>query len=83
MKVNVAGPGYEIPSGSTLSGSVLERQYEADKTELRVVVDLKWPKSKIPGIPYGNKKGCLSVCGLMPGRHGNDIAATKKQDGHP
>jgi hypothetical protein len=33
MKVNVAGPGYEIPSGSTLSGSVLERQYEAEKTK--------------------------------------------------
>jgi len=49
-----ARPGYEIPSGSTLGGSIFERQYEADKTELRVVVDLKWPKSKIPGIPAGN-----------------------------
>jgi hypothetical protein len=57
--------------------------WDGEEVEWRVVVDLVWSESKIPGIPYGNKKGCLSVCGLMPGRHGNDIAATKKQDGHP
>jgi hypothetical protein len=41
------------------------------------VVDLKWPKSKIPGIPYGNKKSWLLVCELMPGHHENEIAAAE------
>jgi hypothetical protein len=40
-----------------------------DVDERRVIVDLEWPKSKIPGILYGNKKGWLLVCELMPGHH--------------
>ena len=41
------------------------------------MVDLEWPKSKIPGIPYGYKKGWLLVCELMPGHHGDEITATE------
>jgi hypothetical protein len=46
-----------------------------EEGEWRVVVDLEWPKSKTPGIPYGNMKGRLLACGLMPGHHGNEIEA--------
>jgi hypothetical protein len=28
-------------------------------------------------IPFGNKKGWLFVCELIPGHHGNGIAAAK------
>jgi hypothetical protein len=36
-----------------------------EEGEWRVVIDLEWPKSQIPGIPDGNKKGWLLARGLM------------------
>jgi hypothetical protein len=30
--------------------------WDDEEGEWRFVVDLEWPKSKITGIPYGNKK---------------------------
>jgi hypothetical protein len=33
-----------------------------EEGEWHVMVHLEWFKSKIPGIPYGNKKGRLLVC---------------------
>ena len=47
------------------------------KARWRAVVDLEWAKSKIPGIPYGNKRGFLSVRGFMPGHYDNEIAAAE------
>jgi hypothetical protein len=72
-----AGPGYETPSGGTLDGSTLERQYETDKTKWRVVVYLEWFKSKIPGTPYGDKKRWLLVSKPMPSHHVNEILASE------
>jgi hypothetical protein len=51
--------------------------WDDEAGEWRVVVDLEWPKSKIPGIPYGNKKGWLLVCELIPGHHDNEITAAE------
>jgi hypothetical protein len=51
--------------------------WDGESGEWRVVVDLEWSKSKIPGISYGNKKGWLLVCELMPGHQDNLITAAE------
>jgi hypothetical protein len=50
---------------------------DEEEGKWRVVVDLEWSESKIPGIPYGNKKGGFLVCELIPGHHDSEIAATE------
>ena len=39
-EILAVGPHYKLPSGSTMSGSILERQYEADKTEDNIILGL-------------------------------------------
>jgi hypothetical protein len=51
--------------------------WDDEEGEWRVLVDLEWLKSKIPGIPYSNKKRWLLVRELMPGHHDNKITATQ------
>lgn len=38
------------------------------------VVDLEWSKQKSRDPNYGNKKGWMAVCELMPGHHDLEIA---------
>jgi hypothetical protein len=49
--------------------------WDDEKGEWRVVVDLDWPRSKTPGIPYGSKIGWILVWELIPGRHDSEITA--------
>ena len=44
--------------------------FDAEVDEWRVVVDLEWTSKRA----YGNKKGWVLVCELMPGRHDIEIA---------
>ena len=44
--------------------------FDAAVDEWRVVVDLEWTSKRA----YGNKKGWVLVCELMPGRHDIEIA---------
>ena len=45
--------------------------------EWRVVVDLEWSSKRA----YGNKKGWVLVCELMPGRHDDEIADAEDKEG--
>lgn len=38
------------------------------------VVDLEWSKQKSRDPNYGNKKGWMAVCELVPGHHDLEIA---------
>jgi len=45
--------------------------------EWRVKVDLEWSSKRA----YGNKKGWVLVCELMPGRHDDEIADAEDKEG--
>jgi hypothetical protein len=45
--------------------------------EWRVAVDLEWSSKRA----YGNKKGWVLVCELMPGRHDDEIADAEDKEG--
>jgi hypothetical protein len=55
--------------------------WDGEEGEWRVVVDLEWPNRKSLLSPYGNKKGLLLVCKLMPGHHDNEITAAEDNVG--